>query len=446
MCSIRWTLGVLAISCGIAAGQATAQVTRFAVIGDFGSNTLDKIAVADLIARWEVDFVITTGDNRYGVHPYDAIVGRSYCAFLKDVESGPFCDGGMAPVNAFFPTIGNHEYTDPNGIGDYLAYFTLPGTDFPPSSGTESYYDFVRGPVHFFALDSNVQAPDGSTATSDQARWLQVELAASTAAWQIVYFHHPPYASGSLHGSHRRMRWPFAEWGADAVLSGNDHTYERVFRDGIVYFVSGLGGQSRHGFDPPVGGSRVRYNEGFGALIVEATPNTMTFRFVALEDTERFVDTYVLPDPDHHPFAAEEGWRLIGLPLDAPDASPTGLFGRTAAPEAYWFDPVHGYTAVETLEPGRGYWVLFQEADAFGVAGSVRAQVDVAVEAGWNLVAGPGCAVPVADVTTDPPGLVASSFHGHDAGGYFAERAALSPWAGYWVLLDGPGTLTMTCP
>ena len=40
------------------------------------------------------------------------------------------------------------------------------------------------------------------------------------------------------------MQWPFAAWGADAVLSGHAHAYERIERDGIVYFVNGLGGRS----------------------------------------------------------------------------------------------------------------------------------------------------------------------------------------------------------
>ena len=56
------------------------------------------------------------------------------------------------------------------------------------------------------------------------------------------------------------MQWPYASWGADAVISGHDHTYERIFADGIVYFVNGLGGHGTYGFITPVSGSQVRYN------------------------------------------------------------------------------------------------------------------------------------------------------------------------------------------
>ena len=61
------------------------------------------------------------------------------------------------------------------------------------------------------------------------------------------------------------MQWPFAQWGADAVMSGHAHDYERIVRDGIVYFVNGLGGASRYSFGTPVTGSAVRYNAEGGA-------------------------------------------------------------------------------------------------------------------------------------------------------------------------------------
>jgi hypothetical protein len=60
------------------------------------------------------------------------------------------------------------------------------------------------------------------------------------------------------------LRWPFAEWGATAVLAGHDHIYERIVRDGIVYFVNGLGGTVAYEIGNPVEGSQVRFNADFG--------------------------------------------------------------------------------------------------------------------------------------------------------------------------------------
>jgi len=73
------------------------------------------------------------------------------------------------------------------------------------------------------------------------------------------------------------MQWPFAAWGADTVLSGYAYAYERIERDGIVYFVNGLGGVARYFFRFPVTGSRVRYNADWGAQKVTITEDALVF-------------------------------------------------------------------------------------------------------------------------------------------------------------------------
>ena len=76
------------------------------------------------------------------------------------------------------------------------------------------------------------------------------------------------------------MQWPFAQWGADVVISGHDHTYERVSKDGIWYFVNGLGGVSRYSFQNIVDGSQVRYNDDHGAMLVVVGRESIRFRFI----------------------------------------------------------------------------------------------------------------------------------------------------------------------
>ena len=159
------------------------------------------------------------------------------------------------------------------GAKPYLDYFTLPGNGL--------YYNFVWGPIEFFAVDSDYHDPAGITATSRQATWLKDALAASTAPWKIVYFHLPPYSSGSVHGSTPELQWPFRAWGATAVLSGHEHTYERIIIDGFPYFVDGLGGNGKYSFNPtPVAGSVIRYAADQGALRVTADSLSMTFEFI----------------------------------------------------------------------------------------------------------------------------------------------------------------------
>jgi hypothetical protein len=266
---------------------STGATVTFAVIGDYGYGGKNELAVAKLVASWDPDFVITTGDDYYspaggiGTAKYDSSTGAYYCRWLKDVSTtGSRCRVGTAARNAFFPSLGNHDYSDATpALDTYLTYFTLPGAGFTNTSGNERYYDFVEGPVHFFVLNSNSGEPDGTSGSSTQARWLRSQLAASTSKWNIVYDHHPPYSSDSVHGSTGALQWPFATWGADAVISGHAHTYERVMHDGIPYFVNGLGGAPRYAFATPVPGSAVRYRSDWGAQMATVTSTTIQFRF-----------------------------------------------------------------------------------------------------------------------------------------------------------------------
>lgn len=256
------------------------STTRFAVIGDFGDSLNEHEGkVAALVHDLNPEFIITLGDNRYGAVDYDSSVGQYFCEFLSETETGRYCSGNDAPSNAFLPSLGNHDYTDGGGAHEYLRYFTLPGAGLNTSgtSGSERYYDFVKGPVHFFVVDSHSALRSASDNTA-QMTWLQAQLAASATPWQIVYFHHPPYSSAK-HGSTKEMQWPFALWGADAVMSGHDHNYERLSVNGITYFVNGLGGKSIRYFDEPLSGSLVRYNDDYGVMLVDANETEVTFKF-----------------------------------------------------------------------------------------------------------------------------------------------------------------------
>jgi tartrate-resistant acid phosphatase type 5 len=243
----------------------------FAVIGDYGTGNRNEGQVADLVKSWQPDFIITTGDNNYpsgSAKTIDATIGQFYHAYISPYK-GDFGDG--ADQNRFFPSLGNHDWhTD--GASPYLKYFTLPGN--------ERYYDFTWGPMHFFAVDADSNEPDGVGRSSRQAKWLQARLAESTEPWKVVYFHQPPYSSG-LHGSTDWMRWPFKDWGVTAVLSGHDHDYERLIVDGLVYFVNGLGGGGIYPFENRLEGSKVRFNDDYGAMRVEATSNMIQFQFIS---------------------------------------------------------------------------------------------------------------------------------------------------------------------
>jgi tartrate-resistant acid phosphatase type 5 len=258
----------------------SAPKIRFAVIGDFGLDGKPEADVANLVKSWQPDIVITVGDDNYpsgAASTIDQNIGQYYSDFIHPYV-GKFGPG--APDNRFFPTLGNHDWLAKNAQ-PYLDYFTLPGN--------ERYYEFALGPLDFFALDADSHEPDGVSAGSKQASWLKDRLAASVSPWKIVYFHQAPYSSGP-HGPTDYMQWPFREWGASVVLSGHDHDYERLLVDGLTYFVNGLGGGAIYSFNAIYPGSQARYNGDYGAMLVEADSQQMTFQFINRKG--KVIDTY----------------------------------------------------------------------------------------------------------------------------------------------------------
>lgn len=273
--------------------QPADTVYRFAVIGDYGDNSAAEAEVAALVAGWVPDFVITTGDNNYPdgeAKTIDRNIGQYYSAFIGNY-SGDYGPG--SPTHRFWPSLGNHDWhaisCGATGCGGpYLQYFTLPGN--------ERYYTVDYGLVRLYALDSHGQEPDGTTADSTQAAWLRDALAGSEACFDVVYFHHPPYSSGK-HGSREEMRWPFGEWGADVVLSGHEHSYERLDAGGMPYFVNGIGGKSLYPFthvgELPAGvTSVVRYNDNYGAMLVTAAETGLTAQLFDADGV--LIDQYTL--------------------------------------------------------------------------------------------------------------------------------------------------------
>ncbi|MBK8795566.1 MAG: metallophosphoesterase [Anaerolineales bacterium] len=299
------------------------DVTRLAVIGDFGMDNQPEADVAALVASWQPDAVITTGDNNYPdgkAETIDANIGKHYQAFIYPYRGNY---GAGASTNRFFPTLGNHDWHTTAGSPPlpqpYLDYFTLPGN--------ERYYDVVIGPVHLFAIDSDPHEPDGIEERSAQADWLRNALAASTAPWRIVAMHHPPYSSSSRHGSTSSLQWPFAAWGATAVLAGHDHAYERIVQDedDIVYFVNGIGGADRYPLSTPVADSQVRFDSDYGAMLIEATTSVITYTLVAR--TGVIYDTYSQSAADFpHPAAPLVSGieaRVVGSENDAEESLTT---------------------------------------------------------------------------------------------------------------------------
>ena len=183
------------------------------------------------------------------------------------------------------PAVGNHEYGTPGAAG-YFAYFGRAA-----GRRDRGFYAYRLGAWRAIVLNSNCsQVPCGPG--SAQLRWLRAELRAHPSRCTLAYWHHARFSSGP-HGPDASMAplWnTLYAAGADVVLAGHDHHYERfapldaagrvVRRRGIRAFVVGTGGRSHY---PPVRrvrGSEVRNWRTFGVLRLTLQPGGYDWRFV----------------------------------------------------------------------------------------------------------------------------------------------------------------------
>ena len=224
--------------CNFVTAPSGPKPTRIWVLGDSGTagitgTSVEATAVRDaytaFAASRHTDLWLMLGDNAYESgtdEQYTDAVFKMYPTMLRK--------------SVLWPTIGNHEtYNGENPI-PYLSIFTLPmgGEAGGVASGTENYYSFDYGNIHFVCLDSMTEDRNAGGAMTT---WLEQDLAANTNEWLIAFWHHPPYTKGS-HDSDdpfgydyelvemRQNLLPILEsYGVDLVLCGHSHSYERSF-------------------------------------------------------------------------------------------------------------------------------------------------------------------------------------------------------------------------
>lgn len=185
------------------------------------------------------------------------------------------------------PAVGNHEY-ETRGARGYFGYFG----DAAGSKQT-GYYSYDLGSWHIIVLNSNCDDAGGCEAASSQGRWLRADLDANPAICTLAYWHHPLFSSGKVHGGDVAMRefWTLLyDAGADIVLAGHEHNYERFApqdpdgerdpRKGIREFVVGTGGASLYLFGEPMPLSEARNANTFGVLALTLRPKRYDWEFM----------------------------------------------------------------------------------------------------------------------------------------------------------------------
>jgi calcineurin-like phosphoesterase family protein len=238
-----------------------------------------------------------TPSNCHHAATSDLLAGATAVLVLGDAQ---YPDGTLAQFQGAFdptwgrfksvmyPSVGNHEYHT-SGAAGYFDYF---GAAAGPRD--KGYYSFDLGAWHLVALNSNCPEIGGCEEGSAQELWLRADLAASSASCTLAYWHHPLFSSGA-HGSDPRMAeiWQtLYDHGADVVLSGHDHNYQRFApqtadavadAQGPREFVVGTGGRSLYPTGPRIANQEAQGQDTFGVL--KLTLHTTSYEWQFVPDT-----------------------------------------------------------------------------------------------------------------------------------------------------------------
>jgi hypothetical protein len=181
------------------------------------------------------------------------------------------------------PAPGNHDYAG-GTLADYSTYFGEQAG--PPGLG---YYSFTVGSWHVVSLNSNMPAGQGSA----QYEWLRTDLEENPAPCTAAIWHHPMFSSGR-NGPQAVMRdeWRLLQQsGAELVLNGHDHLYERFARldgqgrpdpaTGMREFIVGTGGAPLYEFHTTSAGSERQYI-GWGVLKLTLEPTAYAWEFKSI--------------------------------------------------------------------------------------------------------------------------------------------------------------------
>lgn len=132
-----------------------------------------------------------------------------------------------------------------------------------------------------------------------------------------------------------------------------------------------------------------------------------------------------------------QGWNLISVPVN-PSASALASIFPTSESNAFYFDETYVFT--ENLAPDLGYWIKFPAAGSATVCG-IKTDNSVPLKAGWNIIGGNDSLHSVSALTTEPAGIIETSFFGFDNG--YVTSEMIEAGKGYWVRASAAGTLNL---
>jgi hypothetical protein len=184
------------------------------------------------------------------------------------------------------PAAGNHEYHSRGATG-YWDYFG--GRAGPRGKG---WYSYQAGAWRVVVLNSNCHKV-GCGKGSQQERWLRAELARHPSQCTLAYFHHARFSSDRHHGASPEVGafWDaLYDYGADLVLSGHAHSYERFAPQtpwakadpghGIRQIIVGTGGAGTYQMGSARANSQARNANTYGVLKLSLQSDSYDWNFI----------------------------------------------------------------------------------------------------------------------------------------------------------------------
>jgi chitodextrinase len=256
------------------------------------SNACRQRFVSDLLVNAGLAAVLPLGDNQYECGSFSGFE-QSYDPSWGRVKS------------ITHPAVGNHEYLTSGGTGcdasnagaaGYFSYFGAAA-----GAQGQGYYSYDIGTWHVIALNSNCGDAGGCSASSPQGRWLTADLAAHQNVCTLAYWHIPLFSSGGRAAQNSLSFWQaLYAAGADVILNGHDHIYERFSpqnpsgqRDdarGIREFIVGTGGANHTTIATVAANSEIRDTSTFGVLELTLRAQAYDWQFVP-ETGQAFADS-----------------------------------------------------------------------------------------------------------------------------------------------------------
>jgi hypothetical protein len=258
--------------CALAFDRAQAASPVLAGAGDIASCDSDKAAATAKLLDQLAGTVFTAGDNAYPkgtAQQFSECYGPSWGRYKQRTR----------------PTLGNHDFESAQAA-PYFNYF---GPNAGPAG--RGYYSYDLGAWHIVSLSSVANAVSWG---KPQEEWLAKDLAATSSACKLAYWHHPYFSSGKNHGNSPHMRNLFAllyRFGVDVLVSGHDHIYERFAPQdanakadarGVRQFIAGTGGAPLYELGVIQPNSEARNNAAHGVIKFTLHATSYDWEFIPI--------------------------------------------------------------------------------------------------------------------------------------------------------------------